>query len=680
MYAGARGELPVSGEFAAYTILAHVKIDKDRTAPHEWPAGERSSASVRRNYPIGAEVQAGGGTHFRVWAPRSQTVQVEILNPEGPAASTRQSKFALEAESDGYFSGLVADAGPGTLYKFGLDSGRFPDPASRFQPEGPHGASEVVDPAFPWTDSAWKGLGREGQVIYEMHIGTFTPEGTWESAMRELRELARLGITTLEVMPVADFSGRFGWGYDGVDLFAPTRLYGRPESFRAFVNRAHELGLGVILDVVYNHTGPDGNYLKEFALEYFTNRYKNEWGEALNFDGRNSGPVREFFIANAGYWIEEFHIDGLRLDATQQIFDATSHHILECIGARVRQAAAGRRTYIVAENEPQHTRLVRPVSEGGYGLDALWNDDFHHSARVALTGRREAYYSDYRGSPQEFISAVKWGYLYQGQWYSWQKQRRGASGLGLHPACFVNCIQNHDQVANSLRGQRIHQVSGPERVRALTALLLLGPGTPMLFQGQEFGASAPFLYFADHKEELAKLVAKGRREYLAQFSSLAQPESVAVLPDPGSERTFQSCILDLNEREAHPEWYRLHQDLIALRRKDPVFSQCKPGGVDGAVLGPEGFVLRFFGGGEGDRLLVVNLGADLRLDSIAEPLLAPMEGCGWKLIWSSEHPHYGGSGTETVEWNGRWRLLAHAAVVFAPEPADSRAAREGNEI
>src|ERR1700730_18382039 len=322
-------------------------------------------------------------------------------------------------------------------------------------------------------------------------------------------------------MPVADFPGSFGCGYDGVDLFAPTRIYGTPDDFRRFVDRAHSVGIGVILDVVYNHVGPDGNYLKQFSPDYFTSRYKNEWGEAINFDGPNSGPVREFFIANAGHWIQEYHLDGLRLDATQQMFDSSRDHILAAIGRQVREVAAGRRTLIVAENEPQDAILARPPGRGGYGLDAIWDDDFHHSAMVALTGKNPAYYSDYWGTPHELVSAVKWGTLYQGQWYSWQKKRRGTPALDLESAQFVTYIQNHDQIANSGKGERCHLLTSPGRYKAMTALLLLAPQTPMLFQGQEFASSSPFLFFADHKGELRAKVAQGQGPFLQQFQDLA---------------------------------------------------------------------------------------------------------------------------------------------------------------
>jgi maltooligosyltrehalose trehalohydrolase len=593
--------------------------------------------------------------HFRVWAPRVPRVEVELGD----------QRIRLDPEPQGYHAGLVRAAGAGMRYAYRLDGGAaYPDPASRFQPAGPHGPSEVIDPrAFPWSDGRWPGVPRQGQVVYEMHIGTFTPAGTWEAASRELPELARAGITVVEVLPVADFVGDFGWGYDGVDLFAPTRLYGRPDDFRAFVNQAHSVGLGVILDVVYNHLGPDGNYLAEFASDYFSTRHRTDWGSAIDF---HSGPVREFFVANAGYWIDEFHLDGLRLDATQDIHDESPEHVLKAIARHARATAGRRRVFLVAENERQDVRLVRPVAADGYDLDALWNDDFHHSAIVAITGRAEAYYSDHAGTPQELVSAVKRGYLYQGQRYAWQGKRRGTAAGGVEPASFVNFIQNHDQVANSLAGLRGDRLTSPGRYRAITALLLLGPATPMLFQGQEFAASSPFLFFADLPPELAKVTRAGRAEFLAQFPSLAGPEAQAALPDPSDRLTFERSKLDLGERERHPEAYALHLDLLRLRREDPVFRAQGAGGLDGAVLGPESLVLRFFGAdaGAGDRLLCLNLGRDLSFDSVAEPLLAPPAGGRWNLVWSSEALRYGGAGTPELDPEAGWRLPGHAALVF----------------
>lgn len=623
-----------------------------------------------RRLPTGAEFCAGQGVHFRVYAPQRKKVAVVLEG--GPGFDETAKVFPLTAEGTGYFSGWVETAATGTLYRFQLDDEErlLPDPTSRYQPDGPHGASCVIDPqAFTWSDEQWRGCAMSGQVMYEMHVGTFTPEGTWAAAMEQLPELAALGITVIEMMPVADFPGRFGWGYDGVNLFAPTRLYGEPDDLRRFIDRAHSLGIGVILDVVYNHLGPDGNYLKEFAADYFSLKHKTEWGEAINYDGENNQPVREYFLSNAAYWIREFHFDGLRLDATQSIFDDSADHILTALGRTVRDAAAGRATILIAENEPQHVRLVQTVERGGHGLDALWNDDFHHSAVVALTGRNEAYYTDYLGRPQEFISAVKYGYLYQGQWYRWQHKRRGTADLSLPPTAYVNFIQNHDQIANSGRGERVHTLTSPGRYRALTALLLLAPNTPMLFQGQEFAASSPFLYFADFEGELRRLVSEGRKQNLAQFRSLATPETQAVLADPGEMETFTRCKLNFAEREQHPEIYRLHRDLLRLRRHDPVFRAQRPRGVDGAVLSNEAFVLRFFGDAgrhNDDRLLLVNLGADLIFTPAPEPLLAPPFNRQWKVLWSSESPNYGGLGTPPLETTENWLIPGQAAVVMRP--------------
>ncbi len=574
----------------------------------------------------------------------------------------------LEKEASGYFAGFADGLAAGARYKYRLDSGdTFPDPASRSQPKGPHFASEIVDPsAFPWTDSKWRGIALEGQVIYEMHIGTFTKEGTWASAAANLPYLAETGITVLEVMPVAEFPGRFGWGYDGVHMFAPSHLYGKPDDFRGFVNTAHSLGIGVILDVVYNHFGPDGNYLPEFSACYFSETKHTDWGASINFDGRDCGPVREFCIANAGYWIDEFHLDGLRLDATQDIHDSSDDHILGAIAREVRLKAKPRKTILVAENEPQNAQLIEPPDQEGYGLDALWNDDFHHSAMVALAGRNEAYYSDYLGKPQEFISAVKYGFLYQGQRYSWQKQRRGSAGLHLQPASKVIFIQNHDQVANSAYGARCDTLTDPGRLRAMTTLLLLAPATPMLFQGQEFASSSPFLYFADHEPKLAAMVRKGRREFLAQFPSLATPEMAELFADPSDPATFERSKLEHAERETHAAVYTLHCDLLRLRREEPVFRAQRKHGVDGAVLAEEAFLLRFFGEHDDDRLLLVNLGTDLHLNPAPEPLLAPPAGREWTLLWSSENPKYGGTGTPALDTHENWRIPGHAAVVLKP--------------
>lgn len=614
---------------------------------------------------MGAEILEEGGVNFRVWAPDRRRVRVVL---EGGPGVYGVFRVDLDRESGGYFSGTVDGIGEGTLYRFQLNDKEdfVPDPASRFQPEGPFGSSQVVNPnRFSWTDAKWPGVQIQGQVMYEMHIGTFTAEGVWESAEQQLDALAKTGITLLEVMPVADFPGQFGWGYDAVNLFAPTHLYGSPDDMRSFVDKAHALGLGVILDVVYNHVGNVGNFFRRFSKTYFSTGRNTDWGEAINYDEEGSTQVREFFTSNAAYWIDEFHLDGLRLDATQNIYDTSPEHIVAAVTEQAKKAGKGRQIIVVAENEPQLAHIVKLRENGGYGCDALWNDDFHHTAMVTLTGRREAYYIDYLGSPQELISSVKRGYLYQGQHYSWQEKRRGTPALNIEPAKFVHYLQNHDQVANSAHGLRYQYLTSPGRYRTMTALLLLAPETPLLFQGQEFAASTPFLYFSDMPAPTSDQVREGRWEFLSQFRSLAQPEMRRSLPNPSDPETFQRCKLDHSERQKHIKHYNLFCDLIKIRREDPVFRSQRLGGVDGAILAPETFLIRFFGEEGDDRLILFNFGKDADLEPSPEPLLAPPQDRYWKVIWSSEDSAYGGAGTPPPEdEDGAWRVLGEAAVVL----------------
>jgi len=609
--------------------------------------------------PIGAEPQPDG-IRFRIWASAQREMTLEV---DGRA-------FPLMREAGGYFSATVGEARIGSRYGFRIpgEARLLPDPASRFQPDGPHGASLVVDPSsFRWTDADWGGLSLEGQVISEIHIGTFTPEGTWRAAAAKLPLLADAGISLVEMMPVADFPGSFGWGYDGVSWFAPTRLYGMPDDLRSFVDRAHALSIGVILDVNYNHFGPDGNYTARFSPDYVTERYKNEWGQAINFDGPESAPVREFVRENAAYWIREFHFDGLRLDATQQIFDASGDHVVAELVRHARAAAGPRRIVVIAENEPQHATLVRAPAAGGYGLDGLWNDDFHHASHVALTGRNEAYYSDYAGTAAELLACARHGFLFQGQRSAWQGKRRGMPAFDLDPRCRINFLENHDQVANSSAGQRLAMLTDAALLRALTGFLLLGPGTPMLFQGQEFGCTSPFLFFADHRGELAEAVAKGRRGFMLQFPSLRD----VALDRPDAAVTFRKCCIDWSERDRHAPLLRLHRDLIRLRRRDPVLA-AEGVSVDGALLGEDAFLLRFFGTSD-DRLLIVNLGITLAPQVISEPLIAPRADCDWRLVWSSEDPAYGGRGIgEVVTAEGNWTFPGRSTALLAPTASKTR--------
>jgi maltooligosyltrehalose trehalohydrolase len=626
---------------------------------------KRDAGQILRRYPISAELISPNQTHFRVWAPKAQ--QVDLVLEENATKDSGRTFHALDVEQGGYFSG-TANAGAGTRYRFRVNNNFYPDPASRFQPDGPHGPSCIVDPAqFGWTDSHWSGITLKGQIIYEMHIGTFTKEGTWQAAAQQLEELARIGITVIEMMPIADFPGKFGWGYDGVNLFAPTHLYGAPDDLRAFVDGAHSLGLGVILDVVYNHFGPDGNYLGVFSDDYLVRGKKHDWGEMVNFDGPNSEPVREFFITNGRYWIDEFHFDGFRFDALHAIRDQSSEYVIGAVARAARKAAGKRSIILIAENDRQEAKMVRPHSEGGDDLDGMWNDDFHHSAVVALTGRKEAYFGDYRGTPQEFISAAKYGFLYQGQALSWQKALRGSPTIGIAPEAFVCFIENHDQIANTGSGERVRFQTSPARYRAMTAFLLLGPWTPLLFQGQEFGASSPFIFFADIGDvSVRDAIRKGRAEWLAPFLSVSEEEARKTLPAPDNPEVFARCKLDFSEREKNRQLYDLHIDLLKLRREDSRFRKQIPGGVDGAVLGAASFALRYFSNEDDDRLLLVNFGERYVLHPASEALLAPPLRHHWEMLWTSESPRYGGAKAAVTAAEKQWSLPAEATVVVRP--------------
>ena len=616
---------------------------------------------MNRRFPIGAESEENG-TDFRVWVPESDRVLLYI--DKADRYGLRQLN-EMTREQSGYFSIYIPQMRAGMRYGFvvGDDSRPLPDPVSRYQPEGPHGFSEVIDRSFAWNDKDWKGIEKHNAVLYEMHAGTFTREGTWEAAGKFLPYLADTGITVIELMPVADFAEGFGWGYDGVNLFAPNRMYGTPVEFKTFIDRAHAIGIGVILDVVYNHVGQEGNYLKIFSPYYFTDRYPNEWGEAVNFDGPLSGPVREYFISNAAYWTVEYHIDGLRFDATQQIFDNSKCHIVKEICDSMRSAAGTKKLFIVAENEPQDVALVKYN-----GIDSLWNDDFHHSAMVSLTGHSEAYYSDYKGSAQELVSAIKYSFLYQGQIYSWQKKPRGTSTYGMSHHSFIHFLQNHDQIANSCGGMRVHMLSSMAKYRAMTSLLLLGPQLPLLFQGQEFASSSPFYFFAGHTQKFKAPTAEGRRKFLSQFESIANVNGPLV-PDPYTEEAFRRSKIDIEEHRKNAGIYALHRDLLSLRREDPVILGEKRKAIDGAVVGRDLFVIRYFGSiDDDDRLLIFNMGSDAVLNPVPEPLMAPSGRHTWKMKWYSEAPVYGGSGVPTVlRENAWWKIAGNCAFLMVPE-------------
>ncbi|HEY2760050.1 MAG TPA: alpha-amylase family glycosyl hydrolase, partial [Pirellulales bacterium] len=472
------------------------------------------------------------------------------------------------------------------------------------------------------------------------------------------------------------FPGKFGWGYDGVSMFAPTRLYGKPDDLRRFVNRAHELKLGVILDVVYNHFGNVDNYLPEFAGNFKSTKYQNEWADAINFDGSDAQPVREFFEANTRYWIEEFHLDGYRYDATHAIHDASSEHVMALIVRTARKAAGKRQVLLVAENEVEDVRMVRSPDKGGYGLDAAWNDDFHHTTHVRLIGSNPAYYSDYMGSIEEMAAAIKHGFIYQGQRSQWQHKPRGTPTYGLPATAFISFLQNHDQVSNSATGERIHLLTSPGKYRAMTAFWLLAPQTPMLFQGQEFAASTPFLYFADFQGDMANAVRKGRGEFLSQFPTLTTPAARKHLADPCDSKTRERCRLDLAEREKHRPLYDLHIDLLKMRREDSVFKAQRCDRLETANLSPDCLAVRYFGEKNDDRLVLINFGPDLQLVALPQPLLAPPTEKQWKLVWSSNSDRYGGPGIAPVVSDDSWSIAGESTVVLQAVAAPKEIGQE----
>ena len=507
----------------------------------------------------GARTLPDGSTHFSVWAPAAERVDLTIDPSDGGAV------HPMEPGGGGVWRLALADCPEGTDYAYRLNgSPPRPDPVSRLQPHGVHGPSRVVNPSsYIWSDGDWRGVELPDVVLYELHVGTFTPDATFEGVARRLDYLSELGITAIELMPVAAFPGRRNWGYDGVHPYAPHIAYGGPEGLRRLVDAAHGRGLAVFLDVVYNHLGPEGNYLAEFG-PYFTDRYGTPWGFAINFDGPESDEVRRYFIDNALYWVTEYHIDGLRLDAVQTIFDFGARHILEELALAVhRQASAlGRRILVIAESDLNDPRLVRPREEGGYALDAMWNDDFHHAIHAALTGERNGYYMDF-GRRVDVAKSFRDGFVLDGRYSEYRRRRHGAPADDLPRERFVVFIQNHDQVGNRARGERLDGlVSFPERKLA-AALLLLSPFVPLLFMGEEYGERAPFLYFVDHGDaELLEAVRQGRAREFERFDWRGS------IPDPGAEETFSRSVLDVERASTspHAELLRLYRDLLSLRR------------------------------------------------------------------------------------------------------------------
>ena len=552
--------------------------------------------------PLGA-LPRKGGTLFRVWSPNVQAVEL-ILEPSGKA-------IPMKFVGSGYFEHLAPGVQAGDLYRYRLDGKNvFPDPASRFQPEGVHGPSMVIDPAaFVWHDEDWEGIAQEDLVFYELHVGAFSTEGTFAGVQERLEYLRDLGVTAIELMPVADFPGQRNWGYDHAALYAPSRAYGMPDDLRDLVEVAHDLGLAVFLDVIYNHLGPDGAYVAAFA-PMFTGKHHTPWGDAINLDDRYSDGVRHFFIDNALYWLREFHIDGLRLDATNALKDDSATHFLADLSSAVAAFDEGPDRILIAEDHRNLNTLVLPREQGGYGIDAVWVDDFHHQVRNLTAGDVESYYAGYKGTTAKDLAAtLNQGWFYTGQRNPATGEPRGTDPSDVRLDQAVFCLQNHDQIGNRALGERLTDDVAPDVFRAASALLLFAPELPLLFMGQEWATTTPFQFFTDHNKELGRLVTEGRKKEFEKFSSFGGQD----VPDPQDEATFQRSRLDWSEREqpAHDAVLQLYQDLLRLRKS-------LDGDFEATSHGETGLVLR-----RGAHVLLVTLGeaAALPLPQGAEPLL-----------------------------------------------------------
>jgi malto-oligosyltrehalose trehalohydrolase len=519
--------------------------------------------------PFGAELESGTRTRFRLWAPAAGAVELNCNTASPPRP--------MALQGDGWWE-LVADAPAGTRYRYRIDGHlEVPDPASRFNPDDVHGASEVVDPeAFLWDDAHWRGRPWEEVVLYELHVGTFSPAGTFAGVKSRLDDLLRLGVTAIELMPIADFPGKRGWGYDGVLPFAPDATYGRPEDLKRLIAAAHARGLMMLLDVVYNHFGPEGNYLHAYAPAFFSPRHQTPWGAAINFDGAEARPVRDFFVHNALYWLEEYHFDGLRLDAVHAIVDDSEPDILTELGLAVRAGpGAKRHVHLVLENDKNEARYLKRTHDGRPRLyDAQWNDDQHHAFHVLLTGEADGYYLDYSHDTAALVGrCLTEGFAYQGETSVYRdSRRRGEPSAQLPPGAFVSFLQTHDQVGNRAFGERLVGLAAEDRLRAATLAWLLAPAPPLLFMGEEFGAATPFLYFCDYAGELAAAVTEGRRREFARFGRFSDPAARNAIPDPNDPRTFERSRLDWAciEHAPHDRWLALYRRLLRRRQRHVV--------------------------------------------------------------------------------------------------------------
>lgn len=605
---------------------------------------------------MGANLGAAG-MQFRLWAPLVQRVEVELYG-------TETSYLPMVLDTDGLWTAVLPGGREGTRYTYRLNgAASFPDPYSRSQPLGVHGPSEVVDPlAYTWHDQTWRGVDIRGVVIYECHVGTVTPAGTCDALIAQLERLVQLGITALELMPVAACPGRWNWGYDGVYPFAVSANYGGPTAFKRLVDAAHQCGLAVFLDVVYNHLGPDGNYFPQFSPYYCTTRYRTPWGAAMNYDGPHSRLVRRLPIDNACYWLHEYHLDGLRLDATSRIYDSSQPHVLQELAQTVRASLPPeRRVVLIAETSENDVRYLLPASSGGHGYDAVWTDDMYWSFRRYMTGDHEGRYQDYEGTLAEMARTINQGFLYEGEWSSYLRSARGTPARQQPAWQFQYCLQHHDHVGNRAFGERVHHDLDLERYRVASAVWLLLPYTPLIFMGQEFAASSPFLYFTDHPAELGQLVAAGRRREFGVYAAFADPAAAARIPDPQAEDTFLRSRLPLDELNRSPgrDIQHLYRTLLALRRTDPMLRQQDRRMIHAQAITPDVLTVAWRHP-HTPRVLLANFGSlsDVRLADVAQTL----DHTTWRIVLDTSAEPFGGAGTQSRLQDNIVQLSARSAV------------------
>src|SRR3984893_16794574 len=606
----------------------------------------------------GAELH-GGGVSFRTWTTGKKNVSIVVFGEDESVVR----ELPMEREATGYYSAIDSLSSPGTLYKYRLDGVSVPDVASRFQPLGVHGPSQVIDGhSFLWRDSGWKAPALHELIIYELHVGTFTQEGTFTAIADRFEHLKGIGVNVIELMPIADFAGDRNWGYDCVSLYAPSRAYGKPDDLRTLVNAAHEAGLAVILDVVYNHLGPDGNYMGVYSDHYFNASHHTPWGAAFNLDGPDATPVRRHFAENPIYWINEFHLDGFRLDATHVISDDSPKHLIQEIAEKVQALGA----LVICEDPRNERKLLLSREQGGYGCDAVWADDFHHVVRVQMTEESEGYMGYFKGSMEELLKTVREGWLFTGEL---QKDGipRGTTGADIEPEHFIHCISNHDQVGNRAFGERLNQMVSPAAYRAASAFLLTEPYTPMFFMGQEWASSSPFLYFTDHHDELGKGVTEGRRKEFSEFSEFKDPSKRALIPDPQAVTTFTKSKLNWAELEqpAHRETLRLYSDFVRFRQAN--LTDRRRGRWQVEQVSPTAIAIRYRRHGAGDILIVAQLEANDSILELENEQLRPGKGRTWKSVISTNEPAYGGRAAAGLESNGKKVALTEPELIVFSE-------------